>query len=72
MLKIVLHYSIKIIVFCLQCACSRTISGLMIMASYQTFSNLAGQILHTLSIEKSLSLQKTMSVQTIFSPYYKH
>ena len=43
-----------------------------VMASYQTFSNLAGQILHTLSIEKSLSLQKTMSVQTIFSPYYKH
>ena len=35
--------SIKIIVFCLQCACSRTISGLMITASHQTFS---GQIKH--------------------------
>ena len=63
----------KILVFCLDCACSRMISCLMIMASHQTFSGqikhmsgqikfaLARQILHTLSMENSLSLQKKMN-----------
>ena len=59
------------------CVC---ISGLMIMASHQTFS---GQNKHLsslikfdqtnlLSMEKSLSLLKIIKVHTIFCPYHKN
>ena len=61
-------------------------TGLMITASHRTFSgqidHLSGQIDHlsgqikfgqtNLLIENSLSLQKKMNAQIIFSPYHQH
>ena len=56
-------------------------TGLMIMASHQTFSGQTkrlssqikfDQIYYTLLMDKSLSLLKIINVRTIFSPYHKH